>query len=140
MTPRFDLAMCCNTLDQSQAERHWKMQNAKRNFGLPYAVIIAFLGTRIFGEGEHSASDCPHRHYIAIYIDFSLPNIRILSNLCLPNERLRRLRLNLRGRVLALQSTTPTKKKVAFQSERDRRAAEREKAALILVRKRDTVN
>jgi hypothetical protein len=42
---------------------------------LIYAVIIAFLGTRIFlappptkigGEGEHSASDYPYRHYIAI--------------------------------------------------------------------------
>ena len=99
-------------------------------------VIIAFLDTRIFlappptkigGEGEHSASDCPHRHYIAILhrflatehtniIEFMPPKRAIPAP---PPEPARK----------SSRPTTPTKKKVAFQSERDRRAAEREKAA-----------
>jgi hypothetical protein len=55
MTPRFDLAMCCNTLDQSQAERHWKMQNAKTQ--------NAML--------SHSPPQPPNRHDFRVNVDFA---------------------------------------------------------------------
>jgi hypothetical protein len=79
------------------------------------ANIIAFLGTRILFAPPPTkiwrVRQAPRIQLLSpplssitspFHIDSSPPNIRISSYLCLSNERLRRLYLNLRGRVLGL--------------------------------------
>jgi hypothetical protein len=112
------------------------------HFQLFYSYIMRLLGIRMFlappptkiwrvRQAPRIQLSSPPLSLITspFHIDFSLSNIRILSNLCLSNERLRRFYLNLRGRVLGLsllsKRRSPFKASVIAALQNARRLRER---------------